>query len=212
MSEGEINIIPRVGYSFRLPLMKKEMLALLAIVLFAASTSGCFDIYTARETFFPTEDREIVMVEGGTIADVWYNFTGPYSYNGYEVAPYEEHLEIDNFHIGEGGGNLYLWIQVHFGPDTSSTVKLNRFLNVTLFHINDEGEKIEKARKSYSPPPDTDQFDKSEWVGNIEDPEEGLWSLRVFGKGTASENYYDWFHVSVNGNYPDTSYNHDAPG
>ena len=191
--------------------MKRTFLPLLALVVLVAATSGCFDIHTAKDSFFPSEDYELNMIEGGTIADVWYNFTGPYKYEGFEAAPYEEHLEIDNIHIGRGGGNLYLWIQVHFGPDTSSTVQLNRFLNVTLYYIGDDGERVEKAHKRYSPPNEAGQFDKSEWVGNIEDPEEGLWSLQVFGKGTASENYYDWFHVSVNGDYPDTSYNNNSP-
>ncbi|MGA1822153.1 MAG: hypothetical protein ACMUIG_06480 [Thermoplasmatota archaeon] len=180
------------------------VLAIAAVLL----TSGCFDINTAKRSFFPSEDQEINLIVG-TIGEVWYNFTGPYDFNGIRVGRYEKHMEVDNFFIDEGGEYLYLWIQVHFGVDDSANPQ-DRFINVTLSYIGDDGIPIVRIRKRYDALAN-DRFDRSEAVGNVQNPEKGIWSLKVDGRGTASGVSYDWFHVSVNGEYPDTSYNNNPP-
>lgn len=182
--------------------------AVLAAVSAVLMTSGCFDINTAKRSFFPSEESEINLVRG-TIGEVWYNFTGPYDFNGISVGKYEKHMEVDNFYIDEGGEYLYLWIQVHFGVD-DSTAPQDRYINVSLSYITEDGEAVVMIKKRYDALAN-DRFDKSEAVGNVQNPEKGFWSLKVDGRGTASGVSYDWFHVSVNGEYPDTSYNHNSP-
>jgi hypothetical protein len=179
-------------------------IAIIAVLL----TSGCFDINTAKRSFYPTEEKEINLITG-TIGEVWYNFTGPYDFSGINVGKYEQHMEVDNFYLDEGGEYLYLWIQVHFGMD-DSTNKQDRYINVTLSYITEDDEPIVRIKKRYDAQAN-DRFDKSEAVGNVPNPDMGYWSLKVVGKGTATGVSYDWFHVSVNGEYPDTSYNNDAP-
>ncbi|MEA3558243.1 MAG: hypothetical protein U9R75_03220 [Candidatus Thermoplasmatota archaeon] len=191
----------------------KTVLVLVLIVSITAS-SGCLDMYTTKGLFFPSEDISHGFVQG-TIAEVSHNFTGGVGDDNIQVMTQEERFEVDNFHIGVGGADLYIWAQVHFGSDSERTVDYTRSIEVTLYYMPEEGENILKARKVYRAP-DVGRYDVAEIMGQIEGGEQGLWSLRVFGNGTASSTadipFYDWFQVTVNGRYSDDSYNNDAPG
>lgn len=183
------------------------------MVSVAASTSGCIDFYSTKGIFFPSEDISFEY-EQGTIAEVRHNFTGGVGSGDFQALTQEEHFAVDNFYLGRGGGELYIWAQVHFGADTERQVDYEREISVNLFHIDEDGENILKARRVYRAP-DIGRLDVAEIMGQVQGAEPGLWSLRVWGNGTASSTsdvpFYDWFQVTVNGRYSDDSYNNDAP-
>lgn len=188
---------------------------LLMIVMTIVNTSGCFDVHTARRIFYPAEDDSITFVSG-TIASVRYDYKGPIdAFGRVQVGSAEFHREIDNFVIAEGGGNLYLWVQVHFFPDTGSRLDFPRYVNVTLIYMPEGTDPIVMIYSPYYSRSGS-EVDVAESVGNIIDPGPGLWSLKVEGVGTSitsgGSTYYDWFRVTVNGVYSDRSYNNNAPG
>ena len=191
--------------------------AVVAFLLIAmvASTSGCFDVHTARRIFYPPPDDTIEMMSG-TIAQVRYDFKGPVDTVGaVRIGAAEFHREIDNFKIADGGGNLYIWVQAHFFQDSGNHIPFQRYINVTLSYIPSEGDQEVKVYSSYASSPDS-EVNIAEGLGNVIDPEPGLWSLKVEGVGTATVSggvtSYDWFKVTVNGVYSSDSYNNNAPG
>ena len=189
------------------------VLVLMVSITALSASSGCLDMYTTRGLFFPSEEISYGFVQG-TIAGVRHNFTGGVGNENVQVLTQEDHFVVDNFYIGIGGADLYIWAQVHFGSDSERRVDYTRSIEVTLYHMPEEGENILKARKVYRAP-DVGRYDVAEIMGQIEGAEQGLWSLRVFGNGTASSTadlpFYDWFQVTINGRYSDDSYNNDAP-
>ncbi|MBN1390984.1 MAG: hypothetical protein JXA22_10125 [Candidatus Thermoplasmatota archaeon] len=183
-----------------------------ASIMLLALTSGCIDIHSTKKVFFPSHEEETVFIQG-TIAEVRHNFTGGLG-DDVQVLTQEEHLSIDNFHIGKGGGDLYIYGQVHFGSDTERRVDYTRSIDVSLYRISEKDGPILISHKVYTAP-EVGRFDVAEIIDQIVGAETGLWSLRVMGNGTASSTadvpFYDWFQVSVNGRFSDDSYNHDAP-
>ncbi|MFW3145512.1 MAG: hypothetical protein ACMUIE_01715 [Thermoplasmatota archaeon] len=186
--------------------------ALLLVLSASVWSAGCLDIHSTRGIFFPTDEKE-VQYEQGTIAEVRHNFTGGIGENS-QVLTQEEHLSIDNFHIGRGGADLYIWAQVHFGADTERRIDYTRSVEVTLYYMPEGGEPILRARDVYTAK-ETGRYDIAKMLDQIEDAEPGLWSLRAHGTGTASETadvpFYDWYQVTVNGRYSSDSYNNNAP-
>jgi hypothetical protein len=189
-----------------LPLLTLIMLILPLVVL-----SGCIDVHSTRDVFFPRDEKQIEYIQG-TIAEVRHNFTGGFG-DSVEVLTQEEHFSVDNFFIGEGGGDLYIFGQVVFGADTERRVEYQRTIEISLYYMSEEEGAMLKVHKIYHSPP-TGMSDAG-IIGQIEDAEHGLWSLQVIGNGTASTTadvpFSDWYHVTVNGRYSDDSYNHNAP-
>ncbi|MGA1865928.1 MAG: hypothetical protein ACMUFK_00505 [Thermoplasmatota archaeon] len=187
-------------------------LILVASIILILSTSGCIDIHSARKLFFPSHEEEPEFIQG-TIAEVRHNFTGGLGENEKALSQ-EEHFSVDNFYIGKGGGDLYVYGQVHFGSDSERRVDYKREIDVSLYYLpEDEGPEL-RSHKVYTAP-EIGRFDIAEVIDQLEDAEMGLWSLRVKGNGTASSTadvpFYDWYQVTVNGRYSDDSYNHNAP-
>jgi len=151
----------------------------------------------------------------GTIAEVRYDFTGaPVESNYVQLQADEFHRSIDNFYLGHGGGDLYIWAQVHFGPDPSDRTSDPRYIRIWLFYDpGGDGEEV-LSERTYKPLKDN-RMDVAELVDNITGAREGLYSLKVEGKGTVGTDsdvpFFDWYQVSVNGRYSDESYNHNAP-
>jgi hypothetical protein len=189
-----------------------SIITLFLLIIPLVGLSGCIDIHTTRRALFPSEEKEINYIQG-TIAEVRHNFTGGFG-DSVEVLTQEEHFSVDNFHIGEGGGDLYVWGQIHFGADTERRVEYQRVIEIGLYYISEEEGHVLKAHKIYRAP-QAGRFDTAELIGQIEGAEPGLWSLRVIGNGTASDAadipFYDWYQVTVNGRYSDDSYNNNAP-
>jgi len=187
-------------------------LLLLAILTFVA-LSGCLDLQTSKRIFFHEEETEITFTQG-TIAEVRHNFTGGLGNENVQVLTQEEHYGVDNFIIGEGGADLYIWAQVVYGADTERTIDYQRSLDISLFFIPEEGVSILRAHKAYHAPK-TGRFETAEVMERVDGAEPGMWSLRVVGNGTASSTadvpFYDWFQVTVNGRYSTDSYNNNAP-
>jgi hypothetical protein len=131
-----------------------------------------------------------------------------------QVLSQEEHFSVDNFYIGEGGADLYIWGQIVFGDDSERQVEYQRVIDVSLYYIDEDSGPILRAHKTYVAPP-VGPESYAEMIDQIEGANEGLWSLRVMGNGTASDTadvpFYDWYHVTVNGRYSSESYNHNAP-
>ena len=92
------------------------LLALVMLILPLVFMSGCIDINSTRRVFFPHDEKEITY-EQGTIAMVRHNFSGGFG-DTVQVLTQEEHFSVDNFYIGEGGGDLYIWGQIVFGDDS----------------------------------------------------------------------------------------------
>lgn len=179
-----------------------------------AGTSGCIDIHTAKDIFFPPDDDTVEMTSG-TIAQAMYDFKGPVDTVGVvRLGAAEFHRVIDNFRIAPGGGNLYVWVQVHFFLDSGMHITFERHVNVTLSFVPAEGVSEVKVYSSYISS-ENSEVTIAESLGNIVEPEAGLWSLKVEGVGTAvvsgGVTSYDWFKVTVNGLYSDRSYNNDGP-
>ena len=183
-----------------------------SLLILLVYSSGCIDIHSTRKLFFPGEEEDIFYIQG-TIAEVRHNFTGGFGDDGL-VLSQEEHFSVDNFYIGKGGGDLYIYGQVHFGADSERRVEYERTIHVSLYFIPDEETQVLRASKTYTAP-DVGRFDVAEIIDQIYGAETGLWSLRVIGNGTASNTadvpFYDWFQVSVNGRYSDDSYNNNPP-
>jgi hypothetical protein len=185
------------------------------LISLLASTSGCFDVHTARRIFYPPTDDTIVM-KSETIAQARYDYMGPVDTVGVvRIGAAEFHREIDNFIIADGGGNLYLWVQAHFFQDSGNNIPFQRYINVTLSYIPSEGDQEVNVYSSYASSQDS-EVNVAEQLGNVIDPEPGLWSLKVEGVGTATVSggvtSYDSFKVTVNGVYSSDSYNNNAPG
>jgi hypothetical protein len=179
-----------------------------------AGTSGCIDIHTAKDIFFPPDDDAVEMTSG-TIAQAMYDFKGPVDTVGVvRLGAAEFHRVIDNFRIAPGGGNLYVWVQVHFFLDSGMHITFERHVNVTLSFVPAEGVSEVKVYSSYISS-ENSEVTIAESLGNIVEPEAGLWSLKVEGVGTAvvsgGVTSYDWFKVTVNGLYSDRSFNNDGP-
>ena len=185
----------------------------LIVILAGVLTSGCFHTGVSRDLLFPRED-DTIYYKRGTIAEVRHNFTGAFTDSVVSVGAEEKQREIDNFFIGKGGGDLYIWVQVHFGADTTGVVDFERFVHVFLIYKPgmDGQELVEEKRYEPSGP---GRYDKAELMATINKTRPGLYSLRVEAVGTAVNDqdvsFYDWYHISVNGIYDNTSYNHNAP-
>jgi hypothetical protein len=194
---------------------KKRLYPALLILLILAMVplSGCIDLQTSKRLFFYKEEKEITYTQG-TIAEVRHNFTGGLGNDNVQVMTQEEHFGVDNFYIGEGGADLYIWAQVHYGADTERRINYERTIDVSLYFIPEQGVSILRAHKAYHAP-ETGRFDTAEVMEQVDGAENGMWSLRVIGNGTASSTadvpFYDWFQVTVNGRYSTDSYNHNAP-
>ncbi|MFO8051760.1 MAG: hypothetical protein R6V01_08700 [Thermoplasmatota archaeon] len=190
-----------------------RLLALMVSITALSASSGCIDMHTTRDIFFPEEDISYEYVQG-TIAEVRHNYTGGIGDDNVQVLAQEDHFGVDNFHIGMGGGDLYIWAQVHFGSDSERVVDYERVLEVSLYYMPEGEKNILKARKVYRAPK-VGRLDIAEIMDRVENAEEGLWSLRAVGNGTASDTadvpFYDWFRITVNGRYSDDSFNNDAP-
>jgi len=187
------------------------VMASLVTVVMLTATTGCFDMYTARRILFPDDERPMVFVQG-TIALVSHNFTGPIYSENVTVGGPTVHNSIDNFIIGDGGANLSIFALVHFIPDPQPLVTVDdRYVDVTLIKMEDNGERRTLAQKRYAP--EEAGGDHAEVVRELDGIEPGLYSLRVIGKGTAEPgtSQYDWFKVFVLGRYSDRSHNHNAP-
>jgi hypothetical protein len=188
------------------------MFVLIILIVPLVMVSGCIDINSTRRVFFPRDERDIGFIHG-TIAEVRHNFTGGFG-DSVQVLTQEEHFSVDNFYIGEGGGDLLVWGQIAFGADTERQVEFERVIEVSLYYISEEDGPQLRARKVYVAPP-VGPFWTAEMIDRIEEAETGLWSLRVRGNGTASATadvpFNDWFWVTVNGRYSDDSYNNNAP-
>lgn len=191
---------------------KATMAVLGSLIILLVSASGCIDIHSTKRLFFPKEEELPGFIQG-TIAEVRYNFTGGFGDN-VQVLTQEEHFSVDNFYIGKGGGDLYIYGQVHFGADTERRVEYTRTIEVSLYYLPENERPVLKSDKVYTAP-DVGRFDIAGVIEQISGAETGLWSLRVYGNGTASSTadppFYDWFQFSVNGRYSDDSYNHNAP-
>jgi len=190
---------------------------IVALIVSLSMTCGCFDIHTARGIFYPPEDDSIEF-EMMTIAKVEYDFKGPIdSFGRIQVGAAEFHREIDNFFVayGGGGGNIYLVVQVHFFHSTGASSSFPRYLNVSLIHLPDGGDPEVMVYRSYDSNNEI-EVDILETVGNVIEPSEGIYSLRVEGIGTSvtsgGTTFYDWFKVSANGQLSTGSYNNDRPG
>jgi len=188
-------------------------MGLIALLVLMTLSSGCFDIYTARRVFYPSDDREIVYVSE-TIAEVKYDFQGPLELGRLQTGAAEFHREIDNFNIAPGGGNLYLWVQVHFLQASGAGMDFDRYLEVTLTYLPQGRDPEIRIERTYNASSST-EIDVAEGVGNaVADP--GIWSLKVEGVGTSmvsgGATYYDWFRVTANGYFSDLSENNNAPG
>lgn len=185
----------------------------LILVLAVVFTSGCFHTGASRDLIFPREDDTIYYTRG-TIAEVRHNFTGTFTDSNIPVGAEEKDQQVDNFFIGEGGGDLYVWVQVHFGADSTGVVDFERYVHVFLVYRPgmDDQETIEQGRYE---PSGAGRYDKAELLATINRTRSGLYSLRVIAVGTAvtdeDVSFYDWYHISVNGIYDNTSYNNNAP-
>ena len=191
---------------------KAATMLLGAIILLMLFSSGCIDIHSTRRLFFPGEEEPPEFTQG-TIAEVRHNFTGGFG-DQVQVLTQEEHFSVDNFYIGKGGGDLYIYGQVHFGADTERRVEYQRTIEVSLYYIPQNDPPVLRSSKVFRAP-DVGRFDVAGVIDQIYGADTGLWSLRVQGNGTASSTadppFYDWFQFSVNGRYSDDSYNHNAP-
>jgi hypothetical protein len=188
-----------------------SLLILIMLILPLVALSGCVDVHSARRVFFPSDEKKIGFMQG-TIAEVRHNFTGGFG-DSVQVLTQEEHFSVDNFYIGEGGGDLYVWGQVVFGADTERRIEFTRAIEISLYYISEDDGAMLRVHKVYQAP--QTGMSSAEIIDRIEGAENGLWSLRVMGNGTASDNadvpFYDWYQVTVNGRYSDDSYNHNAP-
>ncbi len=197
--------------------MKSSTRSLLAVslilILSSVLTSGCFHTGSSRDLFFPTED-DTIEYRRGTIAEVRHNFTGAFTDSVVSVGAEEKQMEIDNFFIGEGGGDLYIWVQVHFGSDTSGIVDFERYVHVVLIYKPGHDDQSLVSERKYEPR-GAGRYDKAELMDTINKTKPGLYSLRVEAVGTAvsddNGSFYDWYHISVNGIYDNSSYNNNAP-
>jgi hypothetical protein len=183
--------------------------AVFAMVL----TSGCFHTGASRDLLFPTEDK-IIQYSSRTIAEVRHNFTGAFTETSIPLGSEERQRTIDNFYIGEGGADIYVYAQVHFGPDTQASMEYKRWVHIRL--VYEPGSKDERiiAQSMYEAPGDT-RYDMADEIATISDAKPGLYSLRAEGVGTAVQNSdvptYDWYLFTVNGRISEGSYNHNAP-
>ncbi len=189
-----------------------SLFMLIVLIIPLVTMSGCIDLNSTRRVFFPRDDT-VIGFKQGTIAEVRHNFTGGFG-DSVQVLTQEEHFSVDNFHIGEGGGDLNIWGQIIFGDDAERQIEFIRVIDVSLYFISeDEGGQL-RSHKTYVAPA-VGSFQTAEMIDQIEGAETGLWSLRVIGNGTASQAsdvpFYDWYHITVNGRYSDDSYNHNAP-
>ncbi len=186
---------------------------LILIILAMVPLSGCLDLQTSKRLFFYKEEKEITYTQG-TIGEVRHNFTGGLGNENVQVLTQEEYFGVDNFYIGEGGADLYIWAQVYFGADTERRIEYDRTIDVSLYYVPEEGVSILRAHKAYNAPK-TGRFENAEVMEQVDGAEKGMWSLRVVGNGTASSTadppFNDWFQVTVNGRYSTDSYNHNAP-
>jgi hypothetical protein len=197
--------------------VKKSVLPLIAVsslfILMGVLTSGCFHTGASRDVFFPREDNTIVF-RRGTIAEVRHNFTGAFTDSAISVGAEEKQRKIDNFFIGKGGGDLYIWVQVHFGADTSGVVDFERYVHVFLIYEPGEKDQELVSERRYDPV-GAGRYDRAELMDTINNTRPGLYSLRVEAVGTAVNDqdvsFYDWYHISVNGIFDNSSYNNNAP-
>jgi len=191
---------------------KTAVFALLMLTSALVLTSGCFDINSAKRILYPEEERTYEMVRG-TIADVRYEFKGALSESPYPIGQDEFVRRIDNFYIGEAGGTLYVIAQVHFFLDSSGELDFDRYIVISLYmEVGGEMELVTTRRYDAM---DSERVDANDRIATIAQAEPGLWSLRVEGHGSRvsgeGEEFYDWFHVSVNGIYSEDSYNNNKP-
>ncbi|MFW6245794.1 MAG: hypothetical protein ACOC36_07890, partial [Fibrobacterota bacterium] len=70
--------------------------------------------------------------------------------NPISAGRYEFHRSIDNFYIGEGGADLYIWVQVHFISDPHSRVDFERYLTVSLSGLTEEGDREILVQNNYT--------------------------------------------------------------
>lgn len=176
-------------------------------------TSGCFHTGVSRDLWFPGED-DTITYRSWTIAEVRHNFTGAFTETSISLGAEERSLEVDNFHIGEGGADIYIYGQVHFGPDSQASIEFDRWVEISLiYEPGDENENIIPPTR-YQTTGDS-RYDRSELIATINGTRPGLYSLRATGVGTAVQNddvpTYDWYWFTVSGRIPDGSYNNNAP-
>jgi hypothetical protein len=194
---------------------KKVSLTILAFFFMVSIifTSGCFHTGASKDLMFPREEPPIEF-KRGTIAVNRYNFTGAFTDTRVPVGAEEKAITVDNFYIGKGGGDLYVWAQVHFGADTSENIDFDRYVHVKLIYEPGSDKEMIISQSIYSPQ-GTGRYDRAELMDTINGTEEGLYSLRVDAVGTAVQEggvtYYDWYLFTVNGVFSEKSYNNNAP-
>lgn len=194
--------------------IRPHFIALGIILVCMVTTTGCIHTGTARNLLFPGDEPPIEF-ERGTIAEVRHNFTGAFTETTISFGAEERHLGVDNFYIGKGGADLYIWAQVHFGADTSGVVDFPRYVHVRLIYEPGSQEEAVVSESLYSPQGNS-RYDKAELMDTLNGTKEGLYSLKVESVGTATQEgevmIFDWYLFTVNGVYSDRSYNNNAPG
>ena len=167
--------------------IKGPSMILFATLLVSAGvlSSGCFHTGSTKQLLFPDNSVPVRFVRG-TIAQARYNFTGAFTDSTVPVGAQERHLSVDNFYIGEGGADLFIWAQVHFGPVSSTSVDFERFVHVYLIYgPGSEDERI-IVQNRYSAPRDA-SYDRAELLATLNGTGPGLYSLKVEGVGTATQ-------------------------
>lgn len=193
----------------------KTTLMTLAVIsiISAVLTSGCFHTGSSRDIFFPP-DNDPIEFKRGTIGSTRHNFTGAFTDSATSFGAEERVLTVDNFYIGEGGADLYIWTQVHFGADDSGTIDFKRYVHVKLIYEPGSDKERIISQSLYSPQ-GSGKYDKAELMDTINNTGEGLYSLRAEAVGTAVQEgdvlFYDWYFFTVNGVFSDRSYNNNAP-
>jgi hypothetical protein len=176
-------------------------------------TSGCFHTGASRDLLFPKEDRTIEY-RTRTIAEVRHNFTGAFTETSIPLGSEERQRTIDNFYIAEGGADIYIFAQVHFGPDTQASLDYDRWVEIRLVYEPGSDNENMITRSKYEAPGDS-RYDMADEIATINDAKPGLYSLRAEGVGTAVQNAdvptYDWYLFTVSGRISEGSYNNNAP-
>lgn len=198
--------------------MLMQRRAILILMVLAATsamtfTSGCFHTGTSRDLLFPSEDS-VIEYRSRTIAQVRHNFTGAFTDTSIPLGSEEKQRTIDNFYIGEGGADIYIYAQVHFGPDAQATMDFKRWVHVMLIYEPGTNKERLVAQNRYEASGNT-RYDRAEFMATINSTRPGLYSLKAEGVGTAVQNAdvptYDWYWFTVNGRISEGSYNHNAP-
>jgi hypothetical protein len=198
-------------------MLKKEKTILTVLAMLAISslvmTTGCFHTGVSKEMLFPSEDTTIEY-RSMTIAETRYNFTGAFTETTIPLGAEQKQMTVDNFRIGEGGADLYIYAQVHFGPDSQSSMDFERWVHVKLIY-EPGSEKEEIIAESLYKPDGESRYDRAEFIARDINAPPGLYSLKAVGVGTAVQNAdvptYDWFWFTVSGRISEGSYNNNAP-